>query len=84
MRHHVEQWYPAGQGGKRTLKSQDWFLVPTPLNLAAHDWEVNRIEHQIVDQDDKIRHGPSVSYYPNGIRQSQGQYEYGERAGTFA
>ncbi len=84
MRHHVEQWYPASKGSKRTLKSQDWYLVPTPLNLAAHDWEANRVEHQNVNEEDRIRHGLSVSYYPNGNRQAQGEYNYGKRTGTFS
>lgn len=83
MLRRIENFYPPTQGKERALRSQDWFLVATPYNLLSHDWAENLVEYQTYDKQDRIRHGRSVTYYPNGQTESEGQYARGKRLGTF-
>ena len=79
----LEEYYPQVRGKKRVLKSQEEVLVPTPVNLASHDWEKNVIRYRKYESVDKVRHGRSVTFFANGQRESEGQYEQGKRTGTF-
>lgn len=84
MLRQVDKWYPAVAGKQRVLQAQEWHLVPAPFNVAASDWDNNRIEYRSVATAEPIRHGLSVTFYPNGQRESEGNYERGQRSGTFA
>lgn len=84
MLRQVDKWYPAVAGKQRVLQAQEWHLVPVPLNISASDWDNNRIEYRSASVTEPIRHGLSVTFYPNGQRESEGNYERGKRSGTFA
>ncbi len=84
MLRQVDKWYPVVAGKQRVLQAQEWHLVPVPLNIAASDWDNNRIEYRSATATEPIRHGLSVTFYPNGQRESEGNYERGKRSGTFA
>ncbi|MEM8734668.1 MAG: hypothetical protein AAGG44_10625 [Planctomycetota bacterium] len=84
MLRRVDQFYPASQGKQRAPKSQDWYLVPTPYNISSSSWETNNVEYKQFDKEDMIRHGRAITFFPNGQRESEGQYKLGKRTGTFA
>ena len=79
----AEEYYPQVRGKKRVLKSQEEVLVPTPINLESHDWDKNIIRFRKYESAEKVRHGRSITFYANGQRESEGQYEQGNRTGTF-
>lgn len=79
----AEEFYPQVRGKQRVLKTQEEVLVPTPINLESHDWENNIIKYRKYETADRVRHGRSITFYPNGQRESEGQYEQGNRTGTF-
>lgn len=68
-------------GGK--IKSQEWYLVPTPYNIEFNDWVGNKVIYQPFDSSQVVRHGRSINYYENGQRESEGHYVNGKRHGTF-
>lgn len=76
-------FFPAGKNGKQIIKSQQSYLVSTSVNLAGHDWGASQVQYQAFDADDNVPHGPLVTFFSNGQRESEGQYEYGKRTGTF-
>lgn len=82
MLRRVDQFFPGGNRGK-VLKSQDWYLVPTPFNLASHDWAANQVQALAYDANDMLRHGRAITFYSNGQRESEGNYEKGKKVGTF-
>ncbi len=85
MLHRVDKHYPSQSGSRQNvLRSQDWFLIPTPFNLEHHDWETNQVVYQPANETDRIRHGRAVTFYSNQQRESEGQYDHGKRVGTFA
>lgn len=83
MKDVAEEYYPQVRGKKRVLKSQEQVLTPSPVNLESHDWDSNTIRYQKYESSDRVRHGRAVTFYPNGQRESEGQYEKGLRQGTF-
>lgn len=83
MLRRIEQHYPVAKKAKKRLKSQDWYLVPTPFNLADSSWELNQVRYQKFDKDDMIRHGRAITYFESGQRESEGQYDNGKKTGTF-
>lgn len=84
MRQRIQQKYPAIKGKPPVLRSDEWFLVPTPLNLTVNDWENSQITYAEADQNDQVRHGTSTTYFPNGRKEIEGQYSFGKRTGRFA
>ena len=85
MLRRIDQHYPDQTGQQqRAFRSQDWYLVPTSYNPVRHDWARNDVEFKTYDKNDMIRHGRSVTYYPNGQKEFEGQYSYGKRIGSFA
>ena len=70
-----------GTGGK--MKSQEWYLVPTPYNIESNDWVGNVVSYQAFDSSQVVRHGRSINFYENGQRESEGHYVNGQRHGTF-
>lgn len=91
MLQRVAQYYPAQKvsptnrqaAPKKALKSEDWFLVATPFNITSNSWERSEVTYQPTEQFEKIRHGRAVTFFPNGQRESEGQYEKGKRTGVF-
>ncbi len=83
MLRRLDSHYPARAQEERRLRSQAWFLVATPYNLTEHDWASNQARYAEYDTKDRIRHGRSTSYYPNGQKESEGQFAYGKRLGAF-
>lgn len=84
MLRQVDKWHPVAVGKQRVLEAQEWHLVPMPLNVASSDWTGNRIKYRSTEGIEPIRHGMSVTFYPNGQRESEGTYDHGKRTGTFA
>ena len=83
MLRQVDKWYPAVADKPRILQSQEWQLVPMPLNVASSDWATCSIAYKPADGMEPIRHGLSVTFYSNGQRESEGSFERGRRIGTF-
>ncbi|MFK7734954.1 MAG: toxin-antitoxin system YwqK family antitoxin [Pirellulaceae bacterium] len=91
MLQRVAQYYPASNGSskkreqaaKKVLKSEDWFLVATPFNVTSHSWEESEVTYLPTEKFAKVRHGRAVTFFPNGQRESEGQYEKGKRTGVF-
>ncbi len=79
----VDNWFPLENGQQRRLQSQDWYLTFGPHNLQSHDWLNSRLTQQPEHSHKKTRHGKSITFYPNGQRESEGQYVNGQRVGTF-
>ncbi|MCA9133754.1 MAG: hypothetical protein KDA45_11390 [Planctomycetales bacterium] len=84
MLRRADKWYPSVAGKQRVLKAQEWQLAPMALNPVAHDWNASSVEYQQPDEAETVRHGLSVTFFPNGQRESEGNYEQGKRSGTFA
>jgi len=84
MLKQVDKWHPAVTGKPRMLQSQELHLVPMPHNIASSDWSNSRIEYRATAGIEPIRHGLAVTFYTNGQRESEGNYDYGRRTGTFA
>ncbi|MCA9181148.1 MAG: hypothetical protein KDA51_06830 [Planctomycetales bacterium] len=84
MLRQVDKWYPAVAGKPRVLQSQESQLVPMPLNVASSDWANCCITYQSAVATEPIRQGLAVTFYPNGQRESEGNYDRGRRTGTFA
>lgn len=84
MLRRVDRPYPAKiAGAQPKLKSQDWYLVPTPFNVETNDWNRNVVTYQPFDSSQVIRHGRSINFYENGQRESEGNYVEGKRHGSF-
>lgn len=84
MVRHVDEWYPAPEKGKqRAHKSQESQLIPVPYNVAASDWNKNKVDYQPTASIEPIKHGLLVTFYPNGQREFEGNYDRGRRSGTF-
>ncbi|MEZ6136957.1 MAG: hypothetical protein R3C53_18840 [Pirellulaceae bacterium] len=81
-----EEWYPGntGKNNSRQLKTQESLLVPFPLNVLSSDWDNHQVVYQQSDTSKPVRHGRTVTFYPNGNRESEGNYDQGKRNGTFA
>ncbi len=84
MLQQVDKWHPLVVGKARVLQSQVWQLVPAPLNVTSSDWANSSMAYRTADGIEPIRHGLSVTFYSNGQRESEGNYERGRRIGTFA
>ncbi|MEZ6152689.1 MAG: hypothetical protein R3C09_21530 [Pirellulaceae bacterium] len=84
MLRQVDKWYPAVAGKPRVLQSQESQLVPMPFNVASSDWANSSITYQSAAATEPIRHGLAITFYPNGQRESEGNYDRGRRTGTFA
>ncbi|MEO8268166.1 MAG: hypothetical protein ABI557_00515 [Aureliella sp.] len=83
MLRQVDNWHPAVAGKPRVLQSQVSQLVPMPLNVASSDWANSSITYRSAVTAEPIKHGLSVTFYTNGQRESEGNYERGRRIGTF-
>ncbi len=84
MLRQVDKWHPPVAGKQRVLQAQEWHLVPMPLNVAASDWANSKIEYRSPTSVEPLRHGMSVTFYANGQRESEGNYQRGRRNGSFA
>lgn len=84
MLRQVDRWHPLEGNKPRVLQSQEWHLVPMPLNVASSDWNSSKVEFQSTVGRPPIRHGLSTTFYASGQREFEGNYEHGKRTGTFA
>lgn len=84
MLRQVDKWHPVTSNNPRVLQSQEWHLVPMPLNVASSDWNGCKVEFQSTVGATPIRHGMSTTFYASGQREFEGNYEHGRRTGTFA
>lgn len=84
MLRQVDKWHPVTGNNPRVLQSQEWHLVPMPLNVASSDWNGSKVEFQSTVGATPIRHGMSTTFYASGQREFEGNYEHGKRTGTFA
>ena len=68
--------------GKRQKLSESFYLAPT-LELDGEDnwWEAKPAN--FVTSGERIQHGPTGTWYPNGQPKMQGQFDNGERVGVF-
>lgn len=83
----VDKWYPAKPGSKAAavLQSQEWQLTSANYNVASHDWERDSVARpDALLGPPPLRHGLAVTFYSNGQRESEGNYEHGKRSGAFA
>lgn len=83
----VDKWYPVKSRSKSApvLQSQEWQLTPANLNVASHDWERDSVASPAaVLGPPPIRHGLAITFYANGQRESEGNYDHGEKSGSFA
>lgn len=84
MLRQVDKWHPVVGNKPRVLQSQEWHLVPMPLNVASSDWNGSQVEFQSTVGSTPIRHGMSTTFYASGQREFEGNYDHGQRVGTFA
>lgn len=80
----VDKWYPAVAGKQAVLQSQEWQLVPIPMNVVSSEWYANEVRLELPAGAETVRHGMAVTFYSNGQRESEGSYDHGLRNGTFA
>lgn len=84
MLRQIDKWHAVTGGKPRVLQSQEWHLVPMPLNVASSDWSENKVQFQSTEGVTPIRHGMSTTFYASGQREFEGNYDHGQRTGTFA
>lgn len=84
LKKRVDDWFPAKGSAGRQLKAQSFYLVATPFNIQSQSWDESRIEYRPVEETPRVRHGMSVTFFPNGQRETEGHYDHGKRVGTFA
>lgn len=84
MLRQSDKWFPTTGSTPRVLQSQEWHLVPMPFNVASSDWSENKVEFQSTVGATPIRHGLSTTFYASGQREFEGNYDHGQRTGTFA
>lgn len=84
MLRQSDKWHPVTGSNPRVLQSQEWHLVPMPLNVASSDWSGDQVEYQSTVGATPIRHGLSTTFYASGQREFEGNYDHGQRTGTFA
>jgi antitoxin component YwqK of YwqJK toxin-antitoxin module len=79
----VAEYYPGRIPSERSLRLQQSFLRPADVNLVGHDWRGNSVIYRQYESAERVLHGKAVTYYPNGKRESEGNYDQGKRSGMF-
>lgn len=78
----VETWYDGNR--KTQKKTEEWVLAPANLSIVSQDWEASVVTYARNTDTQTVRHGSVVTWYSNGQKGHQGNYEKGIPVGEFS